>query len=303
MNTGLKPRLQLLCCLILIFIIVGCTITKPSIQPTSVTQSSYTFIPSETFTPEHSMTPRVTTKITPSPSPSSTLTPIVTLIPVIAQETIQPLTRDPMNCAVPCFWGIIPGLTQFNGAKDFFTRLGFIPFEGIDSYTGREFYTIEYTSSNGLETSVSLWPINNIVENIMITPHISQLKAGNPQEWIAYSQETLIRKFGEPSRVEIALDYGPNFVIVMNMYFDEALIRVRYSGYNMIPDRPDMPLVCPLTLPFDHVRIYMGKDPPNPPINGIPLEKATSITLEQFTQLMLGDPQKACFIVNGDLFK
>ncbi len=299
----MKPRLQLPCFLLLISIIVGCTISKPSIQPTSVTQSSYSSIPSETFTPEHTRTSTVTAKITSSPTPSSTLTQIVTLNPVIAQETIQPLTRDPMNCAVPCFWGIIPGQTKFNDAKDFFTILGFIPFEGIDSYTGREFYTIEFTSSNGLETSVSLLPINKIVENIMITPHISKLKAGNPREWIAYSQETLIRKFGKPSRVEIALDYGPNFVIVMNMYFDETHILVRYSGYNMLPDRPDMPLVCPLVLPFDHVRLYLGKNPPNPPSNGTPIEQATSITIDQFTQLMLGDPQKACFVVNGDLFK
>jgi hypothetical protein len=97
----------------------------------------------------------------------------------------------------------------------------------------------------------------------------------------------------------------------MILYFDDADLIALYSGYNMIPGRPHSPRVCPLTNPFDHVRLWMGQNPPNPPLTGspdpheksIPIEEATSITIDEFAQLMLGDPQQACFIVNGDAFQ
>jgi hypothetical protein len=88
------------------------------------------------------------------------------------------------------------------------------------------------------------------------------------------------------------------------MYFDDLDLIALYSGYNMIPDRPHSPLVCPLTAPFDHVRLWMGPNPPDPPtFISVPLEKATSLTNDEFTELMLGDPQQACFYLNGDEFQ
>ena len=140
--------------------------------------------------------------------------------------------------------------------------------------------------------------------NIEITPEIAKQKEGSPREWIAYSPETLIQKYGKPSRVEFALDWGPNFVIDMIMYFDSSDLIIDYSGYNMIPGRPQSPRVCPLTAPFDFVRLWMGPNPPNPPLFPmVPLDEATSLSIDQFTQLILGDPSEACFIINGDVFQ
>jgi hypothetical protein len=238
-------------------------------------------------------------------------TPVDTLEPEIAKATIEPLLREPLNCDVPCFWGIIPGTTDYNVARTLFNRLGFIPFEGTDPNSGRDFYTISYEANIGRRSHVTLFPSNHRVANIVITPEIVKQKEGSLREWIAYSPETLIKKYGKPSRVDFALDWGPNFVITMIMYFDASDLIALYSGYNMIPGRPHSPRVCPLTAPFDHVRLWMGSNPPDPPLTGspdplekgIPLEKATSLTIDQFTQLMLGDPQQACFIVNGDVFQ
>ena len=90
----------------------------------------------------------------------------------------------------------------------------------------------------------------------------------------------------------------------MIMYFDNHDLIVLYSGYNMIPGRPRSPRVCPLTLPFDLVSLWMGPIPSDPPtFPTVTLMKATSLSLDQFTQLMMGDPQKACFIVNGNVFQ
>jgi len=91
-------------------------------------------------------------------------------------------------------------------ARVFFSRLGFTPFEGTDLYSGRDFYTITYESSIGRQSYVTFLPSNNIVKDIEVRPRVPVQKEGSPREWIAYSPETLIKQFGQPSRVEFALD-------------------------------------------------------------------------------------------------
>jgi len=303
--------------------LTGCVPARLTIQPTQVMLLPSPTIPSATVAaiPTSTLTPTITDAKTPAPTvpvrlPTATVsstvtpTPVDTLEPEIARATIEPFLREPLNCVVPCFWGIIPGKTNFDEARNLFGRLGFSPFEGTDPNSGRDFYSITYESIIGRRSNVTIIPFNHLVANIIITPEITKQKEGSPREWIAYSPETLIKKYGKPSRVEFALDNGPNYVIIMIMYFDDHDLIALYSGYNMIPDRPHSPLLCPLTAPFDHVRFWMGPNPPDPPLTGsidpleksISLEKATSLTIDQFTQLMLGDPQKACFIVNGDVF-
>jgi hypothetical protein len=207
-----------------------------------------------------------------------------------------------MNCAVPCFWGIVPGETYFDEARVFFSKLGFIPFEGV--FHGKEFYTISYDSGTGHDSSVTLTIENNSVKNVEVTPDIPKPKEGVPREWIAYSPETLIKRYGGPSSVRFTLSsYGqagsPSIIAInMIMYFDTSDLIVNYRGAGMDPKR-----FCPLTAPFDFVRLWMGHNPPDTPsFETVPLEKATSLTMDQFTQLMAGDPKKACFDLKEEAF-
>lgn len=294
--------------LILIFTFAGCIPADETPQPTQVSALPSITIPPATATPlpTSKLTPTITDTVpSPTRSPTSSPTPIDTLEPEIASATLEPLISDPLNCSVPCFWGIIPGETDFDEARTFFSRLGFTLLDGPEENIGSDYLNIRYETSIGHDTSVTIYPLyNNKVSKIRIQPSITKLDEGSPRWWIAYSPETLIKKFGAPSRVEWALDWGPNFVITMIMYFDNLDLIAEYSGYNMIMDRPRSPRVCPLTVPFDFVRLWMGERPLDPiGFNTVPLEEATSLTIEQFTQLMMGDPQQACFIVNGDVFE
>jgi hypothetical protein len=60
--------------------------------------------------------------------------------------------------------------------------------------------------------------------------------------------------------------------------------------------------ICPLRDQFDSVRLWMGKDPVDPPVPGEPLEKTTSMTLDEFSELMTGEAGQACFDLDFDLF-
>jgi hypothetical protein len=297
----MKPLSLLSLFLISVFALVGCLPVSPTMQPTLAAT-----VPTIAITV---LTPTGTASLpSNTPSPTMTWTPLYTLEPVLVRETLQPLIKEPMNCAVPCFWGIIPGKTSLDEAKTFFSKLGFTPFEGMDRNTpssGMYFYTISYDSGSGYPSSVTLYASNNLVEDIVVNPRIPKPKEGSPREWIAYSPETLIKRYGEPSRVEFYVrSYGlagspPNIAVDMIMYFDTSDLIVHYSGGGMTPHR-----FCPLTAPFDFVRLWMGQNPPDtPPSFGtVSLEKATSLTMEQFTQLMTGDPKKACFKLKEEMF-
>jgi len=235
-------------------------------------------------------------------SPSATVTPLDTLKPAQITETLQPLLQEPMNCAVPCFWGITPGKTSLEDVRIFFSKLGFTPFEKV--YEGRGFYTILYNTGSGYDSHVTFHVNNSLVENIVITPDIPKPKAGGLRDWIAYSPETLITRYGNPSSVRFTLSsYGlagslPNIAVNMIMYFDTSDLIVHYSGYNMTPAS-----FCPLTASFDHVRLWIGNNPPDTPsFETIPLEKATSLTIDQFAQLMKEEPAKACFTLKEEAF-
>jgi hypothetical protein len=295
----IKPLSLFSLLLIPAFALAGCVSVSPTIL-----SATATVVPPTTRTPvisdtETSTPTEMFSLPSDTPSPTITLTPLDTLEPAQIKEMMQPLIKEPMNCAVPCFWGIVPGKTYLDEVRIFFNHLGFAPFEG------EGFYTIEYKPDGGGGFSTTFYAPGTIVENIEVTPHITkQTKERNPREWIAYSPETLIKRYGKPSRVEFALDWGPNFVITMIMYFDTSDLIVLYSGYNMIPDRPRSSLLCPLTAPFDLVHLWMGQNPlDTPSFETVPLEKATSLTIDQFAQLMMGNPKKACFTLKGNSFQ
>lgn len=297
--------------LILVLALTGCVTARPTIQRTQVVLLPSPTLPSATvaITLTPTLTPAPTKTGTPVPtitirlptatfSPTPTPTPVDTLEPELARATIEPLLREPLNCEVPCFWGIIPGKTSRDEVRTLFGSLGFITLEGGN------FYSAGYKSDTRNGFSVTFYTAGDIIKNITITPDIIKQKEGSRREWIAYSPETLIKKFGKPARVQFAIDNGPNHVIIMIMYFNDVDLIAAYEGHNMFPSRPHSPLFCPLTASIDFVRLWIGPDPPDPPSYGtVSLEKATSLTIDQFTQLMLGAPQEACFILNGDVFE
>jgi hypothetical protein len=275
--------------LVIGFLLSGCVSTDSVLTPTWTEAQS----PSPTFIPP---TTKPTLQLTRTTSPTLP----ATLEPQQAKETIKTLFQDPVDCEAPCFWGIVPGQTTLDEAKNIFTHLG----SQIKSTTldNKEFYGIAYDLDNGLSIIVTLTVQDEVVTDmrVYITPETQ--KTGVPREWSAYSPETLIKRYGLPSRVGFSVDWGPRTFFDMVMYFDELDLIVEYAGNNIISGTNESPGVCPLTDQFDSVRVWMGKDPQYPPQNAIPLEKATSMTMEEFSKLMTGDPSKACFNLKGEMF-
>ena len=286
----MKPLSLLSLLLILAFALAGCS------APLATASNIPTSMPTPVIRDIESSTPTAIIRLpTNTASPTMTVILFSSLEPIQIRGTMQPLLKAPMNCAVPCFWGILPGKTHLDEARIFFSRLGFTSREGDD------FYSTGYEPDDGGGFSAIFYTSGTIIENIEVTPYITKQKEGSPREWIAYSPETLIKRYGKPSNVQFAvgLENMSNISITMIMYFDTPDLIVLYSGYHMTPK-----LFCPLTVPFDNVRLWMGHNPPDTPsFDTVSLEKATSLTMDQFTQLIIGDSKKACFAVNVDSFQ
>lgn len=252
------------------------------------------------------MKPPVSSSTPIPPTSTSTFTPTetatlpATLESEQAKETIRTLLQDSVDCEAPCFWGITPRQTTLSEAINIFTHLGLQVESTI--FQGKDFYGIEHEFDNGLSISITLTIQDDFVKNLRVDMLPEKSSAGVPRMWSAYSPETLINRYGPPSKVDFFLDWGPNSLIEMDMYFDTVDLIVSYGGYNIIPRQKSSPHFCPLTAQFDSVRVWMGKDPYEPPSELVPLEKATSMTLEDFSDLMKGNPNKACFILDAEEF-
>ena len=271
-------------------------ISSPTIQPTLTVKPTQT-----TLLPISSPTKQPTPTNTPLSTPITTLTLPPTLEPEQAMETLSAFLQGSENCDAPCFLGIIPGRTTLDEAKKIIMHLG-LPIKST-TYEGKDIYGTHYNFESGLSIYGNLTVQDEIVRNLRIDIIPETSKAGTPREWLAFSPETLIKRYGIPSGVDFVVDWGPNLFFAMDMYFDKVDLIVAYSSTSINSNPNGTLQVCPLTAQFDDARLWMGKNPINPPGHGVPLEDVTSLTLDEFSTLMTGNPTHACFIVDGNAFK
>jgi hypothetical protein len=318
MKQACQKLLVIFLVIILNFAFVGCGSTGSTKIPTQPAQLlSPTFFPATaTSLPDLTVTPTNTETISPSqtvqlpsitPSPTNTPTPLDTLRPEVVEQTLQPLFREPLDCAAPCFWGMTPQKTTLDEANLFFNHLG-LPFNrGIDEEKGNDYFYeyIRYESSSGLSSNISLYGYKNIVETIRIQMSVPHQDQTSRKVWSAYTPEMLIKRYGSPSRVDLVYPIGPDiyYSYLINLYFDANSMIVEYIGGDLVaPNFPYSPRICLSNAPIEGVWAWFGDNPRDPPHPGVEVEKATSLTIDQFTQLMLGDPKNACFTLNWKAF-
>ena len=100
------------------------TATEILLTETSVVSSSTPVLTSTQFQ----------TKIFPSKTPTPTLTPTITVTwvpPTLNDYSIQTLIDTNGNCELPCWWGLVPGVTTKEQSLSFLGKVG------IDNYKSR----------------------------------------------------------------------------------------------------------------------------------------------------------------------
>lgn len=284
-----RPFTAVLLCF-LIQALSGCSSFDSEIVPTS-TEKPWT----KTSTPTHLISVDLPT-LTPLP----VIVQPATLRPDQTNEFIKERLQYPIDCDAPCLWGIVPGKTTINEALNILSQLG-LESKRID-YAGLTFHTTESRLDNGLSLTITLTDQDGMVQNLRfdILPEIQKKTV---RQWLAYSPETLTNRYGLPSKVTFALDWGPRSYFEMDIYFDQADLIVEYIGHDVIPRQKAPAKICPLSSQYELVRIWMGKNPYQPPAKGVLLPEATQLTVQEFAKLMSGPAELACFTINDEVFQ
>jgi hypothetical protein len=283
----------------------GCV--TEAFEPMPTATALLTALPLPTLAPTETRVPAATATIS---RPTPTNTPLATLAPQQAAAVLLELLRVP-QCLAPCFWGITPRQTTFEEAQQIFGHYG-LALQPTTADDDIAHYAIEYEFESGLSIVIILGVQTQQVSavRVLINPAINE-SANMPREWQAYSPETLIQEYGPPSRVEFwggsSHEPGADLALhyLLSLYFDSVDLIVTYnSAYDFVKFDPTTELVrvCPLTDQFQVVRIWLGRNPEQPPLQAVPIEEAASLNIQEFSALLSGELGMACFEVNGAFF-
>jgi hypothetical protein len=299
----MKSKPCLLTAFLLSLVVSGCMLSTTTPPPASPTIA----IPSPTgtatlaLTATQTMEPTATPLPSATPSPTITFTPQATLDPTQAAYSIRQYLTDPIDCDLPCFLGIVPEETTYSEAAAIFSHLGLKTWTIMNrdqTNYGNKVYLFE----SGLTLYLPLTIYNEVVRWITVGIHPEKQQEGIQREWSVFSPEVLIRRYGQPAKVQFAMSRNatPIREFDMVMYFDQVDLIVEYVSYTT--DIRDPIHFCPSKDQFHYIRAYLGKDPENPPIELTPLEEVSELTISEFSEILTSDEGDGCVELNPDAF-
>jgi hypothetical protein len=112
---------------------------------------------------------------------------------------------------------------------------------------------------------------------------------------------TLIDHYGTPTKIEVFVGGGPRDMYDMVIYYDTIDLIIQYiSNIDTYVRDTNSFRLCPLVDQYETVTVWLGKDPEYPPHPSMTLEDATGLSLEEFSNLMKGNPVEACIEIPHD---
>jgi hypothetical protein len=302
---SLELKKVLIVSLFLMFLFQGCNPTINSGQGTTHPQDS-TKILTPTFLIETSTILTTTNTITPTNTPSNTVTPTITppptLIPDLREAEIIQLMQTNDNCSGFCFWGITPRDTTFDEAVNFLQKFK------TTKLTKNELNEIQY-ADNLLYSEENVWitieftNIDEVVDDLRVV--IGGLDYANvPQKnWEAFQIDSYLRKYGMPKSFQVILIEGPEgrFRYGLVILYDEGFL-VYYGKQTAI--HPEILHACPLA---EHSieQLEIKQETPNNNNTlkpAVEISKLTGFSREDFYNILTGNPEKACFDLDFDLY-
>jgi hypothetical protein len=252
-------------------------------------------------TPKPIATPTSLPGRTQAPAPTAVQEPVTTptLVPTLSSELreseIRQILQDDMACKPPCFLSIVPGKTTSQELERMISRYG-LPITYSETHG---VYSIDPLLHDDFPPEAGFFIRDGVVTSTKI--HVDP---SNPFEWTMYSPSALLKRYGIPTKVDFNLggihepsDTPQKGWYGMRMYYDDLDFIIEYGDAEVTLGK--LITVCPNRDPFSSVRIWLGRDPDHPPLDSTPLEQATSLPLEKFTDYLPSGPG-ACFELNGE---
>lgn len=277
-------------------ILTGCSqYRQPITPPPELT--TFSAIPDETET--------ATSVPTSSPVPSLLLsvTPLPTLSRNEHESRILELLSDNGGCKLPCWWGILPGVTAWDEAWQILSPLGPEPYVSIAStkeyLPGTQIVSLSIPVSESISASQSIHITLRIVNTVQTISIYPTERSDN------FRLSRFLLNYGSPSEIWIHtyrsyLGGVPPADILL--FYPEQGILARYSTeLTQINESQDTANICLDSTPhltlwtpdeiinFDEIQNLAWLDYKKYDKPLLPLEQAADLTLEQFYNLRTQD--------------
>ncbi len=201
------------------------------------------------------------------------------------------------QCSEPCFWGISPGLTHYDQAVQFLKSLGNNLDEKIVGDEKHYYPTFEY---KGTDTRIGI-AVSALGNNITsLNAYAYGLQAPNitGKDWLAFRPDSILKAYGQPQRVLIVMGQGPEGRVFYSMIFIFDQIYLEYFGNQFITLPQKILHACPiLDQNVANFNLWLGSYDEKKMVNGnrVHITLVTSLTMDRFYQIIVGDPDLACF--------
>lgn len=286
--------------LVLLMFLVGCNTPVTPITPSTAmtTPSKTTMAPTVVLdTP-----PPNPVLATTTPSPTCTLAPsTVTPWPTLAANERQQFAREMLatndGCELPCWWGTMPGQTDWQTVRNRFIAIGGFVFEMPHPQRLFDYYIdLSFEHNNG------------VVQSVQVTSGtaLGYSSVHFAQDWHRYSLDQVLTRYGKPSQVMLELWPNPpvpNYPYKLFVFYDHLGILIEYEGEAI---RGEPFRVCPVFEQVTSIRLWLQSPGSSTSLlqlanldslevaQMLPLEKATGVSLETFHQTFKDAKARTC---------
>jgi len=316
------------------FIVTACTgkpdqvlpvgsATTPSVQPAVTTAVvpthgvTLTSTVTDTPTPDitKSMRATATPTLPPTPTPRPTLSEDQAWDEVYVQLHAQPL------CRFPCWWGLQPGKTTFEEAREFYRHLGFEQSVAAPPYINKQF--ILRLPKGPVRDKFHIQISTQMYEHALGTMQIWASKKESDmfyQYMEPYSIEHVINAYGKPDRVLIHTPSyygenhirgdGGNYAFDISLFYDAIGVLISYEGEpSTFISGGKQALICPQLKDKQVDSLFINLRTPDDTIPlarfapryksvdenyYLPSDEVTHLTIDEFVKVVT-KPNQACF--------
>jgi hypothetical protein len=242
------------------------------------------------------------------PTGTPTITPAPTLSPEQEGDFLSSLMSNNGGCELPCWWGVTPGQTGEQEARDLFAS------QGVDDWTFSDdsrILGIGYprTDNSGYfrDVIVQFWVDDNLIQYIGVEgSYRRELNSFFVRDWQAYSPAEILGRYGIPDYIEfVEVENSPYFRLGLS--YESGGIQISYIMPFESLNNGNRKICLDLEN-VDHIylSLYFPERTSQVPVGIIPTrldnytswETATGLSKEDFQQLVENDISPPCIEVD-----
>lgn len=245
----------------------------------------------------------------PGPHNSTpTTTPAPTLSPDQEGHHLSTVLSNNSSCELPCWWGVTPGQTGEQEARDLFAS------QGIDDWTVSDHYRIVGIGYPRMGNSdyfrdviVRFWVEDNLIQYIGVEgSYRRELNSLLVHDWQSYSPSEVLDQFGIPSFIELTeVENSPYYRLGLS--YESLGIEISYIVPFKILENGKIEMCFNLqSVDFIGLSLYSPDKAKDVPVGIIPnrldsyisWETTTGLNKEDFQQLLENDGSQPCIEVD-----